>query len=92
MTLSISLRILYNKLTFPDDADDFVSTVSLWLECFIAAGLSPEEIDKKSTLFTSGICSSLRHDGVAEALMIIFIVWGAGFIYGGSARKHKLLF
>lgn len=36
------LQILYNILLFLNEwADDFVSAIVLWFECFIAAGLSP---------------------------------------------------
>lgn len=49
MPIMSRLKILYNTLCKVAwaEADDVDSTVALWFECFMAAGLSPVKIQRK---------------------------------------------
>lgn len=47
MTTNHKLLYNNNKLCINEWADDFVSAIVLWFECFIAAGLSPGLNERK---------------------------------------------
>lgn len=61
------LQILYNILLFSNEwADDFVSAIVLWFECFIAAGLSPTHIKRKESEISWNLCMVMVSEWVSE--------------------------